>query len=292
MFGWFKSSPKAVEQSKSHARIKRINSLLRSGKIVPAVIRKVKNKVIQTRNRILVAPCDKKLSVALDRIAIAKLDDLRKVDFVESLIRQIGLANDKRNIYGDDEAYMNPVPRGLWQIPRQLAEFAVFLSYQKIGSFLEIGTYTGYTFAFLMAYLARFNPNLSGITVDVCDYGHHAYLKSVEPLLKGRLDARFVIGRSRDFVTRGFDFCFIDGDHSLNGVRADFDNVGRNAKICAFHDINDAIVEGWPGNDGGVPRFWRQFKTWHNDWDFSEFTWHSRGDRVMGIGCRYPKILR
>jgi hypothetical protein len=281
-----------LEQSKFHVRIKRINSLLRSGNVVPVVIRKVKNKVVQKRNRILSARCDKKLALALDRIAAANMDDLRRVHFVELLIRQIGLANDKRNIYGDDEAYMNPIPRGLWQIPRQLAEFTVSLSSQKIGSFLEIGTYTGHTFTFLMAYLARFNPNLSGITVDVCDYSYDEYRKSVEPLLKGQFDARFIIGHSRDFATRALDFCFIDGDHSLKGVCADFDNVGQNAKICAFHDINDAIVEGWPGNDGGVPKFWQQLKTRHNDWDFSEFTWHSRGYRVMGIGVAIRKLSR
>jgi hypothetical protein len=270
-----------LEQSKLLMRVGKIGSLLRSSNIAAVVIRKL--KASNPRNRLRTARCDNKLAFVLDRIAAAELDDLRRVNFVETLIQQIGLVNDKRNIYGDDEAYMNPIPRGLWQIPGQLAKFAVFLSWQKIESFLDIGTYTGHTFTFLMAYLARFNPNLSGITVDVCDY------KPVQHLLKGRFNARFVIGRSQDFAARPFDLCFIDGDHCFDAVCADFDNVGRNSRICAFHDINDAIVKSWPGNDGGVPKFWQQFKTERCDWDFSEFTCHSRGIRVMGIGVAIHK---
>jgi hypothetical protein len=129
-----------------------------------------------------------------------------------------------------------------------------------------------------MAYLSRFNQNLIGITLDIWDH------KPVQQLWKGRFDARFVKGRSQDFATRVFDFCFIDGDHTYDAVSADFANIGRNSKICAFHDVNDAIVESWPGNEGGVPRFREQLKGSADDWKFSEFTYHSRDNRVMGIG--------
>jgi hypothetical protein len=265
-----------MQQGRFQAEVGRLGSLLSSGNAAAVVIRKF-------RTRIQAARCDYKLAVVLDRIAAADLEDLRRVHFVEALIQQIGLVNDKRNIYGNDELYMNNIPRGLWQIPRQLAKLAVFLSSRKIESFLEIGTYTGHTFAFLMAYLVRFNPTLFGITMDL--YKHNP----VEHLLRGRFKAQFTIGRNQHFATRRFDFCFIDGDHSFDAVSADFNIVGRNSKICAFHDINDAIVEGWPGNDGGVPRFWQQLKTNHTDWDFCEFTCHSRGDRVMGIGVAVSK---
>ena len=246
---------------------------------MPAIaIRKLKRLAWPAYNRFWTSRCDKKLALVLDRIAAADLDDLRRLEFVEGLIQHIGLVKDKRQIYGDDETYMNPIPRGLHQIPKQLAEFAIFLSQERVGSFLEIGTYTGHTFTFLMAYLSRFNQNLIGITLDIWDHN------PVQQLWKGRFDARFVKERSQDFATRVFDFCFIDGDHSYDAVSADFANIGRNSKICAFHDVNDAIVESWPGNAGGVPRFWEQLKGSADDWKFSEFTYHSRDNRVMGIG--------
>jgi predicted O-methyltransferase YrrM len=52
------------------------------------------------------------------------------------------------------------------------------------------------------------------------------------------------------------DFLFIDGDHSYEGVKSDFqmyrDLVSNNGLI-AFHDI---VNEEWPG----VGRFWREIK--------------------------------
>jgi len=57
------------------------------------------------------------------------------------------------------------------------------------------------------------------------------------------------------------DFLFIDGDHSYEGVRKDFEMYSplvRKGGIIAFHDI----VPGPPENVGGVPKFWDEIK--HN----------------------------
>lgn len=55
------------------------------------------------------------------------------------------------------------------------------------------------------------------------------------------------------------DFLFIDGDHTYEGVKTDFEMyhklVSKNG-IIAFHDI----VSGPQENVGGVSKFWNEIK--------------------------------
>ena len=61
---------------------------------------------------------------------------------------------------------------------------------------------------------------------------------------------------------RTIDFLFIDGDHSYDGVRRDFELYSplvREGGLVAFHDI----VPGGPGkhgDPGDVPRFWSEVR--------------------------------
>ena len=65
---------------------------------------------------------------------------------------------------------------------------------------------------------------------------------------------------TREVVERKFDkkvdFLMIDGDHSYEGVKSDFEmyrDLVSNNGLIAFHDI---VNEEWPG----VGRFWREIK--------------------------------
>jgi predicted O-methyltransferase YrrM len=66
------------------------------------------------------------------------------------------------------------------------------------------------------------------------------------------------------------DVLFIDGDHSYDGVRADFElysELVRPGGIIGLHDINEdfATRHGVPTDSvsGDVPRFWRELKEQH-----------------------------
>ena len=52
-----------------------------------------------------------------------------------------------------------------------------------------------------------------------------------------------------------FDFGFIDGDHTYDGVRRDWLAYGPLCDIAAFHDINSP--------DWGVKRLWNEIKCDH-----------------------------
>lgn len=76
------------------------------------------------------------------------------------------------------------------------------------------------------------------------------------------------------------DLLFIDGDHSLAGVTADYEDYKRFVRpggLIAFHDINAADHWFEPWEHGGVPRFWRELV---ND-SKQEFTVHAD---IGGIG--------
>ncbi|MDR3548752.1 MAG: class I SAM-dependent methyltransferase [Candidatus Pacebacteria bacterium] len=78
------------------------------------------------------------------------------------------------------------------------------------------------------------------------------------------------------------DFLFIDGDHSYEGVKRDFEMYGqlvRPGGVIAFHDIVD-------GNEefvGGVPRFWKEIRDKYPHDEFVE-DWKQGG---LGIGVLY-----
>jgi cephalosporin hydroxylase len=86
---------------------------------------------------------------------------------------------------------------------------------------------------------------------------------------------------------RTIDFLFIDGDHSYDGVRQDFELYSplvRKDGVVAFHDI----VPGGPGkrgDPGDVPVFWKEVGTRYRveaefveDWD-----WGSCGIGVLRL---------
>lgn len=83
------------------------------------------------------------------------------------------------------------------------------------------------------------------------------------------------------------DLLFIDGDHTFQGVRQDFETYGplvRPGGLIAFHDINPpndgAPTDGARCLVGEVPRYWREISP---SWDSQEFVALSpRG--CFGIG--------
>lgn len=80
---------------------------------------------------------------------------------------------------------------------------------------------------------------------------------------------------------------FIDGDHNYTSARSDYLNVGKRAKLAAFHDCNDYFIYR---NDtsliGGVQRYWLELREQHaNDATVTmlEFVYQADEEPYFGI---------
>ena len=221
----------------------------------------------------------------VDLIRDAALSDLRNADYLErELLPRLGL-NDEQLAEFPEFLYPH-TGRGLlhWQYPSQFSKYLVELSGQRIETYLEIGVRHGGTFVITMEYLHRFHPLRKAVAVD---------LEGTPGLVRYAGSRRNVLLMAANTQTQGFrewvrsaapfDLVLIDGDHSANGCRNDFETVADHARIIVFHDIVSDVVPG-------VREVWREVKATHSDrYRFLEFTDQypelaERGNSYLGIG--------
>lgn len=123
-----------------------------------------------------------------------------------------------------------------------------------VSSILEIGSCFGHTLK-AMAHVAQPHSLVRSI-----DLGFHpwpvegidtsAELElAINQLKDEGYNAEFLRASSRDssaiaWASRNapYDFVFIDGDHSAEGVRADWNNYGPMGRVVGFHDIASETV--------------------------------------------------
>lgn len=165
-----------------------------------------------------------------------------------------------------------------------------FLRIYDVRSILEIGSCLGHS----MTAMCRIMPKGSRIVSvdlgvgagDLAGVETEQYLRGKSALL-GRegWDSYLILGNSHDpeVIQKAaafgpYDACFIDGDHTFNGVAADWRNYGRFASMTALHDIYNSATE--------VPQFWQQLIDVENR-AFIEL----RGSR-MGIGIVFNAVRR
>ena len=185
------------------------------------------------------------------------------------------------------------------QVRSEIEALMALLAEEKPRTVLEIGTALGGT---LFLYTRVAAPDALLITVDLADATRRQFeggdYKPNAPLYRAMARARqkvvFLAGDSHDPTTldrvkaqlggRPVDFLFIDGDHSYDGVRSDYEMYAplvRNGGLVAFHDI----VEGRPEWVGGVPQLWHEIK---ND-SATEFV-KDHGQGGYGIGVLRTSI--
>jgi predicted O-methyltransferase YrrM len=157
------------------------------------------------------------------------------------------------------------------QVRSELLEFATQVREVRPKSFLEIGTRTGGTF-FVLCRLA--DPHATVISLDLpggmFGGGYDIYripvlrrMKKPEQklhLLRADSHSLEALRHVGQILPDGsLDLLFIDGDHTYDGVKQDFEMYSpfvRPGGIIAFHDI----VQGREELVGEVERFWSEIK--------------------------------
>ncbi len=180
------------------------------------------------------------------------------------------------------------------QVKSEMIKLLGILRDRNINSVLEVGTATGGS---IVLFSEVANDMAKLVTLDMKSklfgYGYPAWRISIyKRFPKAAQTIALIRGDSHTTETlrdaesalagEKVDFLFIDGDHSYEGVKKDFEMYSplvKNGGMMAFHDI----VDGPEAFVGGVPRFWKEIKGGYRHDEIVE-DWNQGG---LGIGVLY-----
>lgn len=158
-----------------------------------------------------------------------------------------------------------------WQAPAELLELAKIIQAQRPRTIVEIGSARGGT---LFVWCQMADPQATIVSIDLPDgefgggYGAdrlplmHKFKQSRQTLRLLRVDSHSsetLCRVERILKNTKIQFLFIDGDHSYDGVRQDFEmyrSLVATGGIIGLHDI----VEAPAATSGEVSQFWNEVK--------------------------------
>lgn len=209
-------------------------------------------------------------------VFINKLPSVQNEKDLCDLICELGLYMDSRSLYGVYEPYKTS-RGGVWQDPFELAKFLWDSKedFQGAQTFLEIGTFTGYSFFIIYEFLKAFvNKDIKAITIDPV------------PIFAECDIAPYIAPHYQQLTSEGmkaqrFDIVFIDGNHSAPWPLMDFENVGIRARCAFFHDINDKYCHD-------VVAAFNELETKYKS---KRYQYASNANQ-FGIGIVFPQIIK
>jgi predicted O-methyltransferase YrrM len=187
--------------------------------------------------------------------------------------------------------YCDQRPIRTKQVRSEIVEWTKLLATAAPKRAMEIGTYRGGTLYLLCAFSTD-DAKIISLDLPRGQFGggyHWAkiplfkfFRRKNQTLRLVRADSHLPATRRRiENILQGepLDFLFIDGDHTYEGVKRDFEMYSplvRKGGIVAFHDI----AEHLPEEHCEVARFWEEIKQQYPHREIIE----DRNQRWAGIG--------
>lgn len=179
-----------------------------------------------------------------------------------------------------------------WQHKEEIIEVAKLIELKKPKVILEIGTASGGTL-FMSALLA--NPEALIISIDlefgmygggypdwkIPIYKSFGQEKQRIELIRGDSHSESIINQLITILNgRKIDYLFIDGDHTYEGVKQDFEVYSQflsDNSFVAFHDI---VSDKAPVQDHFVSVYWNDIK---GNYNYREFI-KDPNQNKLGLG--------
>jgi len=215
--------------------------------------------------RVEMKPLDK----IFEKILSAPLQDLYDDIYLLDIMCEIGIYSVRESFI---ESYHSIYDREcispdgfMMQKRLEVLEFIKYIRNKKIQSYCEVGIGKGGFFVLVTALLIRYNKDFQlSVAIEPKDIDLDFISKYCE------LD--YFCTSKEVQESEELDLCFIDGEHTYEWVKQDWESVGLKSKTCAFHDIKH---EGLPG----VVAAWKEISS---DLPSLEIA-HTPLD-IMGIG--------
>ncbi len=210
----------------------------------------------------------------LESIRTLDMDKISESE-LENFLPTLGMNNENLNEMPTHLSEYYGKGLKFWQYPNQFNKYLKYLHGKKIDSYLEIGCRWGGTFILTSEFLKISSPNVNLFCCDIIDMSET--LKEYSSLQEFKFLKMSSFTLNREIIDQDIDLILIDGDHSYEGVKKDFEvSLQFNPKYVVFHDIVSSVCPG-------VVNFWNEIKKNYTHFEFTEQYESVNGD-FLGLG--------
>ncbi|NBX76272.1 MAG: class I SAM-dependent methyltransferase [Proteobacteria bacterium] len=205
-------------------------------------------------------------------IAPKQVSALQRYRYLKSEARKLNKKTGNLSTHQERFSAVQESPFVTQQIESEFIQVMEKVKSMNPRCVVEIGAFKGGT---LSLFAQMSSPDCRFLSVDIA-YRLPEQLALKQLALKnqkincisGDSSASQTIQKVKQWLRNDqIDVLFIDGDHSFNGVKADFENYSpfvRPGGLIIFHDIVEDYTTRFgkptPSYTGGVPRFWNELK--------------------------------